>query len=810
MKKGLIVFFLLSLSFSLYAQHRTEHEAIRIAQEFFAGKGKEPQLSVVPNQKVEAQIRKKVVAAQKAPIQNQSFYVVNDESNNRFVLVSADKRMYQVLGYSDNGTFDTNSAPLGLLNIMDEYNRQYVAFSSDESPIAYTEEQPMGEIPVLIETDWGQGNPFNIQCPVDEDGETCVTGCVATAMAQVMNYHRWPDHGSGGLVSYSAIPYVISIGQALNFDTLSINWQDIVTSYKTGTTEAQKDEVAKLMHACGVSVYMDYGSQSGAEDPNIPYALIHNFGYNPNIYYAAKKYYEESEWQQVVQEELKAGRPILYASDGGGGHQFILDGMKDGMYHFNFGWNGKDDGYFRLDALTPGRHNYTSNQSMIVGITPEEVGEHKDVFYTDEFKLDTIIDIGSQSKITSFEPFCFSSEANTMMGKARFRGEYGVGLFDEEFNFVKSLYKYSSNYFVSKASQTSWTGDGNYISFSSDLFTPKSSYYIAPYARGENSERVTLMRTLGGDDDWYRVDVKDGQVFLKRKMKFDGDSIKTDESQTVTLTLTCSEGGYLKYNDVTVTNETRTFQVMVGDTVQVEYGAFEGYTIEDGPVFGVPLNTQIGQNSHTCTIYGIKSNASVSITFAPIDSQPFKQISLTNDFQTFCSNKDLDFTNVKGLKVYIASGFNPDSCEVLLSHVNLVPAKTGMLLIGTAGQDYEVPYAETDFIYSNLFRGKLEDDEVTSGYVLDADRKEFVAVDGTVTVKGGEAYLDVVPVANAPRLKLRFAVTMDMSDAAGIDDILLDAAATSGAWYTLQGVRLNGKPGKPGIYVHQGRKVVVK
>ena len=183
-------------------------------------------------------------------------------------------------------------------------------------------------------------------------------------------------------------------------------------------------------------------------------------------------------------------------------------------------------------------------------------------------------------------------------------------------------------------------------------------------------------------------------------------------------------------------------------------------------------------------------------------------LKLASDFQTYCSDKDLDFTNVKGLKAYIASGFNPDSCEVLLSHVNLVPAKTGMLLIGTAGQDYEVPYAETDFIYSNLFRGKLEDDEVTSGYVLDG--KEFVAVDGSVTVKGGEAYLNVAPVANAPRLKLRFAVTMDMSDAAGIDDILLDAAATSGAWYTLQGVRLNGKPSKPGVYVHQGRKVVVK
>ena len=180
-------------------------------------------------------------------------------------------------------------------------------------------------------------------------------------------------------------------------------------------------------------------------------------------------------------------------------------------------------------------------------------------------------------------------------------------------------------------------------------------------------------------------------------------------------------------------------------------------------------------------------------------------VKLSSDFQTYCSDKDLDFTGVEGLNAYIASGFSPDSCEVLLSHVNLVPAKTGMLLIGTAGQSYEVPIADTDFIYSNLFRGLLEDVEVTSGYVLDGN--EFVAVDGTVTVKGGEAYLNVTPAANAPRLAIRFADTIGTT---GIDDILLDDADASGAWYTLQGVRLDGKPGKPGIYVHQGRKVVVK
>lgn len=209
-----------------------------------------------------------------------------------------------------------------------------------------------------------------------------------------------------------------------------------------------------------------------------------------------------------------------------------------------------------------------------------------------------------------------------------------------------------------------------------------------------------------------------------------------------------------------------------------------------------------------------------NVTYARIDTEDApgyltykaakstQTISLTTDIQTFCSDKDLDFTGVEGLKAYIASGFSPLTGEVVMSSVTQVPAKTGLLLVGTAGQEYEVPFMETDFIYSNLLRGLLEDVEVTNGYVLNGN--EFVAVDEAVTVKGGEAYLNVEPVASASRLAISFTDATGLSDAAGIDTVILDNAATSGTWYTLQGVRLEGKPSKQGIYLHQGRKVVVK
>ena len=178
-------------------------------------------------------------------------------------------------------------------------------------------------------------------------------------------------------------------------------------------------------------------------------------------------------------------------------------------------------------------------------------------------------------------------------------------------------------------------------------------------------------------------------------------------------------------------------------------------------------------------------------------------ITLTANLQTYCSSEDLDFTGVDGLKAYIASGFSPSTGEVIMSRVYNVPAGTGLLLTGTERQSYEVPLAGTDIVYSNLLTGVLVDTEITDGYVLDDGT--FTAVSGTQTVKSGEAYLAVTPTVNAPRLVIKFTDTENT----GIQAVTADRVK-SNAWYTLQGVRLNERPVEHGVYLHQGRKVVVK
>lgn len=522
--KYIIPIFLLLCRFSnVAAQPRSEEDVLQIAESFFAEKvgGTKPELTIVSENEIGNNLSKRA----KRYSGRSGCSIINDVNNHRFVIVSKDERMCDILGYSDNGIFNAASAPDALWAIISRYNSQYELLLSNGGvkAVGIPAKTNVDSIPHMIKTQWNQREPFNNDCPLDENGKRCVTGCVATAMAQVMNYYKYPQKGGGGVVTYEPQPFFgPKIGQSFNFDNLIIDWNNITDIYGSFSTDVQKAEVAKLMHACGVSVYMNYGSSSsGASDADVAYAMIHNFGYNPNMYYADKKYYDIFEWHNLIQKELKAGRPILYGSDG---HEYILDGMnKEGMYHFNFGWAGSGDGHYVLDAITPVGTTLTSDQTMVVGIDIVEVGTHMDIFFSDEFKLDTIVDVNNRAKIIKLEPKCYSNEANTFNGKARFVGEYGIGLFDKDFNMLKSLYKYRGS-FTSGGYQGSFTGDGNWITFDAATFVNGKQYYIAPYAKGENASHPTLIRTQSGYEDWYMVTVENGQVLLERKKKIFDDT----------------------------------------------------------------------------------------------------------------------------------------------------------------------------------------------------------------------------------------------------------------------------------------------
>ena len=672
---------LLVCCISMIAQQRSESEAIQIAQEFFGKKGKTPQLSIVSHQKVEAQVRKRVAATRRAPAQNQSFYVVNDEANNRFVIVSADERMYNILGYSDNGTFVVEDAPDGLLFMLDEYSRQYdVANAIGNTLTSFKSPQNTNPIAPLLSTKWGQGNKYCntywMQCP-QYNGENCLSGCVATAMAQVMAYHKYPDSGQGGSVSYTTNK---GISQYMNFDSQYFDWSKMRDAYDyyfddngelqwvSGCTDEEKNEVAKLMHACGVSVFMEYTpSNSGAAPYDIPYALIHNFGYNPNTYYAAKDYYKRQTWDSLIVCELNAKRPILYGGRGSlGGHRFVLDGVDNqGRYHFNFGWNGSDDGYYELDALNPDIYNFSSEQSMILLIAKETVGEPKDVFYSDNFSLGRTVAVNNSLK-AKFNPICYSNSANSE--KVKFNGVYGVGVFDKDWNFVKSLYSdtrncYAGSYFLFDRNVD--------VTFDASTFAEGSKYYIALYAKGNDSSTPTRMRTSMGANDWYRAMTRDGVVSLDL-LEIIPDSDDPDPNPNPTpkpLPLTGDlsvlaldkAGEHAIWNVAVVQDGTdsnkywfKGFDQSITERGYVAeqnqntvYGIYE----DDGS-FTIPIPQQLGENLF---LNNFSSNDGLSVVIA----QDGASMKINDTWGTVERKKSGDNTLQENVSVYTSATFYP-------------------------------------------------------------------------------------------------------------------------------------------------------
>lgn len=308
------------------------------------------------------------------------FYVFNC-SDGGFVIVGGDEVAEDIIGYSEKGQFDADDMPSNLKAWFGYYEQAISSAIAEEksNPSGYrqvarsvfAQATSYSEIPYLVQTQWDQEDPFNNMCP-KKNGERCLTGCVATAMAQVMNYHQWPVTGTG---SHSYYDTECRQTLSSNFYEHTYRWDlmENKTNYYHFTTTEEKNAVAQLMYDCGVSVDMGYDPEgSGAFSDAIPDALIDYFGYATTARYVQKSSYSQSAWTELLYNELAAGRPILYAGDSrDGGHQFICDGYQQstGKFHFNWGWNGEEDGYFTFNPLGKS-YNFSQNQDAVIGIKP--------------------------------------------------------------------------------------------------------------------------------------------------------------------------------------------------------------------------------------------------------------------------------------------------------------------------------------------------------------------------------------------------------------------------------------------------------
>ena len=289
-----------------------------------------------------------------------------------FAVIANDDEFEAVLGYSTNEYDVENVAPgylwwLETINKQLEYNKERGLKMETVRP-----EGPLfpSSVEFLMETQWGQGTPYNNMTPTYQDGKKevhYVTGCVATAMAQIMYYYKHPEKGKG-TISYYFTPEGSQVSTKLsdNLAKTSYAWDKMLPIYKgVNYTPEQGDAVALLMKHCGYSVNMQYTkSGSGAFTSDAVDALRKRFYYNKNMHFYWRSYFPNREWMEKIFAELNDGCPVLYgAQRSDGGHEFVFDGYdEDGKVHVNWGWEGSQDGWFDIASL----NGYTSGQEMVL------------------------------------------------------------------------------------------------------------------------------------------------------------------------------------------------------------------------------------------------------------------------------------------------------------------------------------------------------------------------------------------------------------------------------------------------------------
>ena len=322
-----------------------------------------------------------------------SYYIFNAKDGQGYVVVSGEDATEDILGYSNTGTIDTTFMPCGMRMLLDNYADQIKflrdhGITREQNKSAREAQGKSFHLDKSRLAKYDQGKPYNNLCP-----SNTVTGCAATAMAELMYYYQWPSQTTCAIPGY--------VNNNITIEAIPVNstidWSNILKQYNTywwvdafdlfphelWDTSEQADAIAKLMKYAGTSVHMEYGEESSAYDVCIPYALKRYFGYEQATLYRRSSFTnDDGQWNIMLCNELENNGPVLYFGSGGnGGHFFMLEGYDyDGDYYYdvNFGWDGRKNDKFLLTVIK-GEFHYKDNQSAVLGVTPQSVLSTTDI-----------------------------------------------------------------------------------------------------------------------------------------------------------------------------------------------------------------------------------------------------------------------------------------------------------------------------------------------------------------------------------------------------------------------------------------------
>ena len=464
MRKILLLFSLFLMTLVAWGEPIDRNEALKQANAFLSSKG-------IP---VRQSLDMAYAQPGKAAEARSLYYVFNVGNDKGFVIVAGDDAVSPILAYADRGDFSEREMAPAAKAMLESYAQQIEMIQQNPS-LSVAASTSYEAIAPMVETQWNQMEPYNYMCPTitGEPGRS-VTGCVATAMAQIMYYHKWP------VAETKAIPvYEMSTGELIaGADPVVIDWDAMQLTY-TGS-EAEDDPaalaVAQLMVLCGKSVKMNYSyNSSGAGDGAMLNALKSYFDYDGAARLVYREDYANADWEKMVYDELVAQRPVYLSgfsesASGQVGHAFVCDGYDgQGLFHINWGWGGMSDGFFRLTLLNPDDHGtggnngsggFSMDEVAIIGMQPNQGGTLQETVEMTLEAFSCTEESATRSSFAAGFPLPLNLTAWNVTSQT-FAVEVGVAIYDED----NQLWGVSETGMSASALETSygWSGEMSVI-----------------------------------------------------------------------------------------------------------------------------------------------------------------------------------------------------------------------------------------------------------------------------------------------------------------------------------------------------------
>ena len=396
----LILTSIFALVTTSWADQITREQALAKAQQFLNQKGVSCSLKAAETQMSRARSKGKSTP--------DYYYVFNAGQNQGFVIISGDDTTEEILGYSTSGAFDLNNIPPAMEVLLNYYSEQISMIQQGRAQAAPKRASHSAVSPFMT-VKWNQREPYNGKTMTGYYSNTggtfqCVTGCVATAMAQVVYHQHFVDKIQSEIPGYqNQTIYKDGTGymNAVPAGTV-LDWANMLDTYTGGETDAQKDAVANLMMYCGVAVKMEYTKDaSSASNSDIPDALKKYFGYSRGTRYVSRSNYSDDDWDNLIYNEIASGRPVIYGGQTSTnkltaeGHAFVVHGYDgSGKYAINWGWGGSSDNYFTLNNLTPSSQGtggsssgkgFNFDQEAVINLAKEDGSFSEQVRFTTEY-----------------------------------------------------------------------------------------------------------------------------------------------------------------------------------------------------------------------------------------------------------------------------------------------------------------------------------------------------------------------------------------------------------------------------------------